>query len=150
MMTMKTLLAVLFCFFAAVECKSKIKHQNCGHLDSNTIVSITPCDKEPCTLVRGSNATLEIRFKAKYFSEQLKTKVYGKLLFWVPYYSFGKEDSCLDNGITCPVLEDQEYSYSQSLHISKLNPKISIPVKWQIQNEAEKDLVCVIIPLVLK
>ena len=88
-------------------------------------VSIEPCDKQPCKLIRGSSTSIAIKFKPTIDITKLKTIVKGKVAgFWISF-PLENKDACSNGGLTCPMKVGQEYTYKFSLPVQKVFPTVS-------------------------
>merc|ERR1739845_287683 len=92
-----------------------IKYKECKPNPNSEITSvdISPCRKSPCKLHQGQTYSLTVNFKSKVKSSSLKAKVCGKVGPVCIPFSLPNSDAC--TSLTCPIQEDQDYSYSTSL-----------------------------------
>ncbi|CAG5096013.1 Similar to Npc2a: NPC intracellular cholesterol transporter 2 homolog a (Drosophila melanogaster) [Cotesia congregata] len=66
-------------------------------------------------------------------------------------YQITHPDACQSSGLTCPLTKDDgPYNYTTTLPISKKFPRIKLDVKWELNDENDKNIVCVLIPTRIK
>ncbi|XP_033231948.1 NPC intracellular cholesterol transporter 2 homolog a-like, partial [Belonocnema kinseyi] len=53
-------------------------------------------------------------------------------------------DGC--TSLPCPLDQGVPYTYTASLPVSQMYPKISVEVEWALQNEHQQVIACVLIP----
>ncbi|XP_015605615.1 NPC intracellular cholesterol transporter 2 homolog a isoform X2 [Cephus cinctus] len=141
------ILVVLLCIFALnnatfIDCGSK--------LGNFTQVSVTNCTEtaSTCNLRRGSNATIDIAFTIDRDISNVNTVVHGILMDIPVPFPIPNADACAnsDSGITCPLQTGKLYNYKATLPIYKKYPKVSVTVKWELQDENKNDIICIFIP----
>ncbi|XP_072751077.1 uncharacterized protein [Anoplolepis gracilipes] len=138
-------LLLLFHFSYAVQ------FEDCGSiLGKFSEVSVSGCQEsdESCALVRGTNASISIKFTANQDIETVNVRVYG-VLSGVPIpFPFNKPDVCkdLDAGVKCPLHKNQEYDYKTSLFVQKKFPPVSVDIKWELVDENGNKIICVQFP----
>ncbi|KRY21801.1 Protein NPC2 -like protein, partial [Trichinella patagoniensis] len=98
-------------------------------------VAVDPCDAEgsTCPLIRGSKASITIRFVPDREVKQLKARVHGILmkLGKVPFL-LPNSDACKNSNLTCPLVAGEEYTYQQSIHVLRSYPKMNLLIKWEL------------------
>ncbi|KAI8431952.1 hypothetical protein MSG28_004487 [Choristoneura fumiferana] len=55
-------------------------------------------------------------------------------------------DACKGSGLTCPLKAGEVANYAATLPVLKSYPKVKVDVKWELKNENDQDLVCIMIP----
>ncbi|KAG8176971.1 hypothetical protein JTE90_029420 [Oedothorax gibbosus] len=55
-------------------------------------------------------------------------------------------DGCKFGGLTCPLENGKTYTYTHNLFIRSSYPPLGVKVRWELQDEAGKDIVCIEIP----
>ncbi|XP_053608717.1 ecdysteroid-regulated 16 kDa protein [Plodia interpunctella] len=111
-------------------------------------VGVSGCadDATECILKRNSNATISIQFTPSKDVKSLSTEVHGVIMNLPVPFPLPQPDACRDNGLACPLKAGQVAHYQTSLPVLKSYPKVKVDVKWELKNEDEEDLVCVMIP----
>lgn len=133
-------LAITLVFATPSDCGSEV-----GTLTS---IVVEGCkDEAPrCILKRNTNASIQITFSPKEDVEAVNAVVHGIILGVPAPFNLDNPDGCIDSGMECPLKAGQSYTYTAELPILKKYPRVTVDVKWQLQDSNEKDLVCVLIP----
>ncbi|CAH8671868.1 unnamed protein product [Schistosoma margrebowiei] len=124
------------------DCGSKV-----GKLHSLTV---TPCDRLPCALYKGRNATITIEFSTQETVKDGHISVHG-VIAHVPV-PFPLDNSQLCNFVSpvCPLIPSIEnYTHTYSLYVSTSYPSISLTIRWELQDSSSEDIVCVEFPVQL-
>ncbi|KRX93589.1 Protein NPC2 -like protein, partial [Trichinella pseudospiralis] len=123
-----------FGFFYFAQPKS-VEFNNCKSIFTVNEVAVDPCDAEgsTCPLIRGSKASITIRFVPDREVKQLKARVHGILmkLGKVPFL-LPNSDACKGSNLTCPLVAGEEYTYQQSIHVLRSYPKMNLLIKWEL------------------
>ena len=118
-----------------------VRVKNCGPKDAViNSVDITPCEKQPCKLYKGTNVTMTINFKANTEQASLKAKVCGKIGPACVPFPLPKPDVC--ESIECPVPADSTNSYSITLPIQYSFPTMNVLGRINLVNENKVDFLC--------
>ncbi|XP_076657111.1 NPC intracellular cholesterol transporter 2 homolog a [Halictus rubicundus] len=128
------------------DCGSKI-----GKLKS---ITFSGCDmtKQACDLVRDTNATIDIDFSVEADVSKVFAVVHGIIMEIPIAFPLPNADACetSSSGIKCPVAKDTECHYSNSLPVLKSYPKISLVIKFELKDEKNEDILCLLIPARIK
>ncbi|KAF6771314.1 hypothetical protein AHF37_10425 [Paragonimus kellicotti] len=110
-------------------------------------VDVVPCDTRPCTLYKGKNTQIVVKFTAKKQIDQGNVMVSG-IMGGVPVpFPLDDADLCKFTQPTCPLMPgEQQYTYSYSLPVKTIYPSIRLDVKWELKNGNE-DIICALIPV---
>ena len=124
---------------------------NCeSTLGRYTEVSVSGCQASDarCALVRGTNASISIKFIPNKDITQVKARVYGILIDIPVPFPLEKPDVCKDpdDGVSCPLHKDQEYHYTTTLFVQKNFPRVNVDIKWELVNEKGEKIVCIEFP----
>ncbi|XP_050299566.1 NPC intracellular cholesterol transporter 2 homolog a-like [Anthonomus grandis grandis] len=126
---------------------------DCGSVDGSIAkVQVSNCSQNArrCILKRGSNATMTIDFKPKVDSDSVKAVVHG-IIMGVPVpFDLPNSDGCLNSGIKCPIKADGEYKYFTNMPILNEYPRVTVDIKWELQDSIGKNLICALIPAKLQ
>ncbi|KAJ8719379.1 hypothetical protein PYW08_011554 [Mythimna loreyi] len=111
-------------------------------------VQVSGCaeDARECVLKRNTNATFSIEFTPNKEVKGVQTVVHGVIMNLPVPFPLPQPDACKDNGLTCPLPAGQLASYHTTMPILKSYPKVRVEVKWELKDESDEDLVCVMIP----
>lgn len=103
-------------------------------------IDISPCTEEPCVLHKGTNATVQVKFKTKAGITKATSVVHG-IIEKVPVpFPVPIPDACEDQGLLCPLAANQEYTFHTTLSIKPLYPSIELIVKWELQDDGREDV----------
>lgn len=128
---------------------------NCGStIGQFSSVSVSGCDdsKQACDLIRGTNATISIQFTVDKSIEKVTTVVHALVMDVLVPFPMPHSEACTnpESGITCPLKQGVTYNYHATLPVETKYPRLSVTVKWELQNENKEDIVCVYIPAKIK
>jgi len=124
------------------------KFKDCGSLQGKVRdVTVAGCDNTPrCILKSGTDVVLTVDFVSLVESSSAKAVVHG-IIAGVPIpFPLPQSDACQDSGLTCPLQNGVNNTYTTTLPISKSYPKIKVVVRWELKGESGKDLFCIEIP----
>ncbi|XP_043200449.1 NPC intracellular cholesterol transporter 2-like [Amphibalanus amphitrite] len=117
----------------------------CGRKSQN--VKVDNCTGKVCTLPKGGNTGITIRFRPDKPYDRLKAKVTGVLGgIRVPFAGV-PSDACsgLQQG-ACPVQPGQEYVYRADIPVSRAYPSISAKVEFLLVDaETDESVACSLI-----
>ncbi|KAK3093108.1 hypothetical protein FSP39_011160 [Pinctada imbricata] len=106
-------------------------------------VYVNPCPQEPCQLKRGTSAQMAVNFTANVNSNIGKSVVHGLIAgVLVPY---PVPSGTFSPGL--PIKETTSIMYNNTLQVLDKDPKISLVVKWEVQDDSGKDIFCFALPL---
>ncbi|CAH2229683.1 ecdysteroid-regulated 16 kDa protein [Pararge aegeria] len=124
-------------------------YTDCGSkLSTVERVGVSGCseDATECVLKRNSNVTISVDFTPTVDAKSLETVVHGVIMSLPVPFPLPQPDACKDCGLTCPIKAGNIANYKSTLPVLKSYPKVKVDVKWELQNAAGEDLVCVLIP----
>ncbi|OON14805.1 hypothetical protein X801_09400, partial [Opisthorchis viverrini] len=81
-------------------------------------VDLTPCDTDPCILVKGSNITLAITFQSGAFIDAGRSRVQGVYEGRYHPVEYMETDICGHLNPPCPIYAGSKYTYSVSTFVS--------------------------------
>nr|USF20787.1 Niemann-Pick C2 protein [Lasioderma serricorne] len=125
-------------------------HSDCGSTVGKIIsLEIAGCDNNApkCILKRGTNESIEVSFEINEDTDAITAVVHGVILGVEVPFHLPNPDACVDSGITCPVKTGNTYTYKTTLPVLQKYPKVSLEVKWELQDKDGKDIVCGLIPV---
>ncbi|KAJ0176290.1 hypothetical protein K1T71_008464 [Dendrolimus kikuchii] len=123
-------------------------YTDCGSkLATVQSVGVSNCAEtaRDCILKRNTNVTISLEFTPKEDVSSLTTDVHGIIMNLPVPFPLPQPDACKGNGLTCPLKAGQKESYEATLQVLKSYPKVNVDVKWELKNENDDDLVCVLI-----
>ncbi|CAD7087102.1 unnamed protein product [Hermetia illucens] len=137
------------CLFALISGLCGLDVQDCGSKAGKfSKINIVGCDtsQSACILHRGTNATISIEFVSSGSATAVNTVIHG-IINGIPVpFPLKNPDACSNTGINCPLKPDTTYEYQAILPVQKVYPKISLKVKWELQNQDGVDIICLLIP----
>lgn len=140
---MKSFIACLFA--ACLALATATKWEECGSTTGEVkslTVSDCPDDADTCILKRGTSKNITIVFDSKTTSKTVKAVVHG-VIGGVPLpFGLPKPDGCAFGGLSCPLENGKSYTYSHSLEIKNSYPPLGVKVRWELKDDAKKDIVC--------
>lgn len=128
-----------------------IEYKDCGSQMSNiSKITVSGCEKEPCTFKRGSKVNVSITFVPKVEIKNTTVNVWGlwnlvKVPFPIP-----NPDGCKNSGLTCPLKPNVSATYHIELDIKIEYPKITLVAKWKMVDEKKRSVFCFEIGVILK
>ncbi|XP_046383191.1 ecdysteroid-regulated 16 kDa protein-like [Ischnura elegans] len=142
------MLGKLWCILSfAIILSSAGNFYDCGSKVGNySSVTITNCGTAPiCILKRNSNVTIQFDFTPFENTNTVSAVVHGiKMGIPVPFH-FPDEAAC-NRTLKCPLFKGKTYSYQATFPIKKKYPAIRLDVKWELKNDDQRDIACILIP----
>ncbi|GBM50434.1 NPC intracellular cholesterol transporter 2 a [Araneus ventricosus] len=124
------------------------KFTDCGSKSgqvASVVVTDCPDSDDTCILKKGTTKGITINFTSKGASNSAQAVVHG-VIAGVPLpFSLKNPDGC-KSGISCPIKNQESYTYTNQLPIRRSYPALGVTVRWEIQNDNKDDIVCVEIP----
>nr|KAB1084572.1 hypothetical protein F6W77_19695 [Acinetobacter baumannii] len=109
-------------------------------------VTVTNCDSSPCILKSGSKPEITIAFKSLVDTNDVKVKIWG-VIRGVPLPFPGPQTSaCEGSGLSCPLEKNKSYTYRNAIDVKPMYPKLEVTVKYELQDDNNNSIVCVLIP----
>ncbi|XP_031839654.1 NPC intracellular cholesterol transporter 2 homolog a [Nomia melanderi] len=147
-------LLLLFCFALSPTCRA-FEVIDCGSkVGTFTSVTLSGCDmtKQACDLIRDTNATIEIDFTVDKEITNMYAIVHGVIMDVPIGFPLPNANACeyAHSGITCPVAKGTACHYTNTLPVLKSYPKLSLIVRWELRDENNQDIVCLLIPARIK
>ncbi|XP_015179114.1 PREDICTED: protein NPC2 homolog [Polistes dominula] len=151
--------SIFFCVFLVVSsilqlCYA-VEFKDCGSkIGHFTKITISNCDtsKTACELVRNSNVSLTIDFIPSQDISKIEAVIHGVIADVPIPFPLSHPDVCTnpESNIQCPLKKDTEYTYKAVLPVENTYPKLSLKVRWELQDENKQDIICVSIPAKIK
>ncbi|KAK9295042.1 hypothetical protein QLX08_010522 [Tetragonisca angustula] len=150
---MTAIILALFCLSFSPTCRA-VDINDCGS-KVGKLTSITlDCDmsKTVCELIPDTNATIKIDFTVDKDVSKVIAVVHGIVMDIPIPFPLPNPDACqtADSGIQCPLKKGDTLHYKNTLVVLKSYPKVSVTVKWQLKDENNEDIICVLIPARIK
>ncbi|XP_076310380.1 NPC intracellular cholesterol transporter 2-like [Tachypleus tridentatus] len=118
-----------------------------GDISQIKEVRVTPCDKEPCEIPRGSFVLVEADFIANQNSSEPKVNIEAKIKDeYLPFPSL-KPDGCNGKNLQCPLLKGKSYTFQDKLEVMPFYPMITVDSKWKLTGDDEKVIFCFLAPV---
>uniref|UniRef100_A0A0A9X506 MD-2-related lipid-recognition domain-containing protein n=1 Tax=Lygus hesperus TaxID=30085 RepID=A0A0A9X506_LYGHE len=107
---------------------SALDFEDCGSLHGEfSSLKLTDCDPstmDQCPLKRGKNVTIEVTFTTKEEVTKVHVDVHGHIVVPIPFI-LPNPNGCVDSGLTCPLTNGTQHTYTLSLPIKTMYPKVS-------------------------
>ncbi|EDO30774.1 predicted protein [Nematostella vectensis] len=142
------ILVLLACLVAAAV-SSKVDFKDCsGGKGEGEIVEldISPCPTQPCTLHKGTTVSVNITFVPHVTLDSGKAIVHGVIAGIPVPFPLPNADVCKNSGLKCPLEPGTKYVYQSSLEVKTMYPSLKLVVRWEIQDNKNKDVLCFEIP----
>ncbi|BFF95998.1 NPC intracellular cholesterol transporter 2 homolog a [Drosophila madeirensis] len=141
--------AVIACLLVTVALVQGLEFSDCGSKTGKfTRVVIEGCDttKSECILKRNTTVSFSIDINLAEEATAVKTVVHGKVLGIEMPFPLANPNACVNSGLKCPLEKGESYRYTATLPVLKTYPKVSVLVKWELQDQNSEDIICVEIP----
>ncbi|XP_014291239.1 NPC intracellular cholesterol transporter 2 homolog a [Halyomorpha halys] len=141
---------VILCTAVLVPFGTCFKFIDCGSkFGQFTDIAVTDCDPPNtayCKLNRGTNATLTVKFTPNEDITEVTAVVHG-ILGGVPIpFNLPNPNCCKESGLQCPLEKNQQYTYVATLPVLGSYPRVKVTVKWELQTNDKKDIICFELP----
>jgi len=131
-------IAVTFCI--------EVEFKDCGSKVGNPLhVYVNPCDHVPCIFHKEESGTISIDFIPSGNITSVKAVVHGIILGTELPFPITGDDGCQKSGFTCPLKKDVKVQYFKKLYVRKIYPELKLLVKWELQDQNNEDIVCIVI-----
>ena len=108
-------------------------------------VSNCPDDQDVCVLKKGTQPEITMKFTSLGESKELKAYIHG-IIVVVPIPFFIPDSDACKSGVSCPITNGESYTYSNKFDVKTTYPAIPVGVKYELRDDNELDVVCVVIP----
>ncbi|KOX75392.1 Protein NPC2 like protein [Melipona quadrifasciata] len=108
--------------------------------------------KTVCELIPNTNTTIKIGFTIDKDVSKVTAVVHGIIMNISIPFPLPNPNACetADSGIQCPLKKGDTLYYKNTLTVLKSYPKVNVIVKWQLKDENNEDIICVLIPSRIK
>ncbi|XP_037951245.1 NPC intracellular cholesterol transporter 2-like [Teleopsis dalmanni] len=118
-------------------------------------VDIKGCQEEPCDIVRGSTAVMDVHFVSpKDNVKKLTAKITATALGITTPYELPESEAnvCknLLNGASCPLDEGEDVIYQLNFYIDYIYPKIPVKVEVSLVDEDKESFACFAVDIKVK
>ncbi|XP_055914826.1 NPC intracellular cholesterol transporter 2 homolog a [Eupeodes corollae] len=140
---------IIVVFVSVIVSISGLQFKDCGSkIGKFTKVVISGCDttKNDCILKRNTSASISIELMLSEDVQTVTTVVHGKIMGVEMPFHLENPDACVNSGLACPLIKDNSYSYRATLPVLKAYPKVTVEVKWELKDQNNEDIICVLIP----
>merc|ERR1712226_996305 len=137
----------MLCLVIAVANAAKILYRECPGVDRDRALNINavymePCDKFPCSLIRGKETSLIIDFTASVDEPKLKEYAFGRVGFWLPF-KLPYNNNCVKSKL-CPLEAGKRYRYRYSIPIKKYYPEMKVAIRWMMKRPDDSIALCIV------
>ena len=125
----------------------KTPYKSCGSASGKLLnVTVSGCTGNPCILKKGTDASFAIGFTAGKDITAVKAVVHG-IISGIPIpFPIPNADGCKNSNLVCPLKSGQTYLYKDAIPVAASYPSIRLVVKWELEDENGKDIVCIEVP----
>nr|QAX87810.1 NPC2-1 [Pardosa pseudoannulata] len=126
-----------------------IKYTDCGSKKGKVVdVLLSGCeDSDVCELKRGETYSYGLTFESLTDSKSLKAVVHGVIGGISMPYPIPNSNACEGSNVECPLESGNTYMYGNEIEIRKSYPSVRADVKWELRDENNENVVCVLIPV---
>lgn len=144
---MKLLFAALLLSVCLTCITANLKINPCNNRKTALTIKkleVNGCNKYPCNLERGTNATLRLEFQANQRVNSLKLSIAGIIQGKEVPFAVNDEEHCklAVKGAKCPLLRGKTYKYEYSIPVLQQYPKISVNIRYAINDNTGRQLAC--------
>ncbi|CAO1419541.1 unnamed protein product [Diamesa hyperborea] len=129
-----------------------VEFTDCGSVTGSfSKISVTNCSStegKRCILTRNSNATIQIDFSLNNDVEvtEVKAVCHGIIMGMAVPFPLPNSDGCSGCNLVCPLKKGENYEYSTTLPVLKVYPQATVDVKWELKDNNNNVIICVLIP----
>eukprot|EP00794_Sanderia_malayensis_P020003 gene20003-21964_t len=142
--------AVFLAFIYTAQCLI-VNVRDCGsNLGKYGQVEITPCNEQPCPLIRGKNVTIDVHFTPTVAIDKADAKLYGVIAGIPVPFPIPHSHVCdyAPSKVKCPLKAGVEQVYELELPVSKEYPEMKLEAKLSLIDEkSTKTIFCVEMPV---
>ncbi|CAC5376117.1 NPC2 [Mytilus coruscus] len=134
---------------------------NSADIQCHSVMLDQGTGKQSCQLLRNSSASISVTFICNVNTTQVKSVVHG-MIPGIPNIFLHllshdnekgirflgvKEDACLNNNVDhCNIKAGDTVQYTNTLPVDEDYPKLRLTVRWEIRDDKNRDLVCILLP----
>ena len=142
-------LPMISCFLilALFNAVNGVVHRDCGSKTGKILAfeAFGCYQRHRCDLRPGQNQTIEIKFAALQNSHTLQVRAFGIIGGRTHEFQMKNRDVCRYD-INCPMQKGNEYIYQTTIYIDPKFPRVSMVVKWELQDDNHDDVICIMVP----
>jgi Niemann-Pick C2 protein len=116
-------------------------------------VNVNGCsdEAERCVLKRGEDATVTMSFVSGAATDFVHANWFGVIGGELTPYALPDSDACLNSGLNCPLVQDQNYTYEQTAPVPQEYPQGDSELRVELQAPGHDEmLVCAVIPVTVQ
>lgn len=168
------LISVAFCILSVSFLVSSFRVKDCGNGGDGRLetVQFQGCQvsESHCSLIKGTNLTLDVRFSTGKLVSQLRTKVsagsatvtnlivpvrefktahlkvFGYISIVKIPFPISPDDACAAYGLKCPSTESQDQQLSVTVPVLESYPSIKLDIQAELIDENENKIACIRFP----
>ncbi|CAL1282632.1 unnamed protein product [Larinioides sclopetarius] len=126
-----------------------LKYTDCGSKTGKILnVQVTGCEEtDVCEFKRGEKYNYDVSFESLKDTETLKTVIHGIIGGVALPFPVQNPNACEHSAIECPLQSGQTYNYGYEIEVRRAYPALQANVKWELKDDNNEDVVCVLIPV---
>lgn len=145
----------LLCVLCCIVSSFAFVYEDCGsEVGKFSEISVSSCDlsEEKCSIIRGSEVHVSMKFTPSVDVQNIEAKAFGVLMDVPVPFPLEKPEICKDpdSGVKCPLKKDEEVEYKISFFLEKKTPALSLEVMWEFRSEKDEKIICVKFPAKIK
>ncbi|XP_055523107.1 uncharacterized protein LOC129717271 [Wyeomyia smithii] len=118
--------------------KAELPIEDCGVHDIIS-VQLSSCSSIPCSLPRGTDVTVDVKFNGNEIASPMKQEVYY-ILNSVRTKATIIPETC--EGVNCPLHVDNALQFIATLRVSSSLPTLRGTLHWELVNANQQAIVC--------
>ncbi|KOC67818.1 Protein NPC2 like protein [Habropoda laboriosa] len=145
---------LLLCYLSFSPTCRAFDVQDCGSKIGKFTSVTLGCDmkKSICDLIPNTNASIEIDFTVDKDVSAVTAVVHGIIMDVSIPFPLANANACATptSDVSCPLEKGGSYHYKNVLPVHKSYPKLAVTVKWQLKDENNENIVCILVPARIK
>lgn len=108
------------------------------------------CTSDPCNVVQGNTANMQVDFRAPHAATGLRPVVFATALGQTIQYQLEPQFHNACNhliGTSCPLSAGEDATYRFAFHVTPIYPPIRVLVELSLVDHANRPQFCTVIPI---
>jgi hypothetical protein len=128
--------------------EADLKVQSCPNVKRRAMVSklsIADCTSYPCSLKRGTNATIKFSFRPMTRIRNIELKIAGIIQGRAVPFAVNDNQHCetaIVGERNCPLFRGKTYEYEFGMPVKEEYPTLSLYVRYELVDNAGRSLLC--------
>ncbi|KAK3927409.1 NPC intracellular cholesterol transporter 2 [Frankliniella fusca] len=127
----------------ALNATANTPFSSCAEPHDPIALRIKGCTKQPCNVVKGTVAEMEVDFEVGWDVSQLDVVVTAYALNTVINFPLKQKNACMSlTNAECPLDQFEEITYKLQLDIDAKYPSLSLAAEVALQDKSKKTMTC--------